>query len=295
MDLKQLQSFVQVVEKKSFSGAANALFLSQPTVSNHVRLLEEELGCALIARTTKSLEITPVGEKVFTYARSILDLQDRIRMTCSTEETHVIHIGASTIPSAYILPDLLASYGHRHPEVYFNVHQSDSRHVIEEFEDGLYDIGMIGVRHENAHTICTPICKDRMVLIAPPSEHYLTIKRSGSFSLEQLKEEPIILREHGSGSLKFADNFLSESGISENDLHIVARINDQEAIKQMVSSGLGVSILSEKAAASLVREKRVLCFELPGASSTRTLYLIQKKKSSAAYVRDFADFVLAEH
>ena len=283
MELKQLRSFVSVVEQGGFSAAAESLFLSQPTISTHVRQLEEELGCELLSRTTKALELTPTGEKVLAYAKNILDLEDRI-----------IHIGASTIPSAYILPELLARYGRLHPEIYFQVHQSDSRRVIEEFEDGLFDLAMIGVKHENAHTVCHPICTDRMVLITPANEHYLALKDEGDFPLDRLPEEPIILREHGSGSLKLADSFLAEAGIRESDLRVVARINDQEAIKQMVTQGLGVSIISERAVEGLVREKRILSFSIAKAQASRDLYLIHKKKPSGEHLEDFISYIIGD-
>ena len=109
MELKQLECFAAVVKYGSFTVAAQHLYLSQPTVSAHVRTLEEELGRRLLIRTTKSLEVTPKGREVYDCAVKMLSLQTRIRRACAPDEEHIIRLGASTIPSAYILPSCCRS------------------------------------------------------------------------------------------------------------------------------------------------------------------------------------------
>ena len=110
--------------------------------------------------------------------------------------------------------------------------------------------------------------------------------------LKELLQEPLILREQGSGSKKIADRFLEMSGISESQLHITARVNDQEAIKNLVAGGLGISIISEKAAHNFLLEKRVLAFELPQAQSERDMYIIYRKNYILpSYVKEFIKYI----
>ena len=110
--------------------------------------------------------------------------------------------------------------------------------------------------------------------------------------LPELLREPLILREKGSGSKKMADNFLAHSGISEDELQIIARVNDQETIKNLVAGGMGISIISEKAAHNFLLEKRLLAFELPQAFSERSLYLIYRKNYLLpSYVKEFLGFI----
>lgn len=276
MDFKQLQSFAAVVKYQSFTRAADKLFLSQPTVSSHVSQLEEELGRRLILRTTKHIELTPKGSEVYEYAVRILELRDRMVESCAEEPHKIIHLGASTIPSAYILPNLLSEFGALWPDTYFSIHQSDSQGVVDGMNEGLFDVGMVGMAVEDERMECVPFCRDRMVLITPVNDHFLALKQANA-SLAELLKEPIIMREQGSGSKKTADRFLDSLGVSDSSLNIIARINDQEAIKNMVASGLGISIISEMAVRNFLMEKRILGFPLSGQASGRDLYLIYHK------------------
>lgn len=292
MDFKQLQSFVTVVQEESFTQAAGKLFVSQSTVSTHIHQLESELNTKLILRTTKSLQITPKGRELYEYALNILELKERMIQACSIESRRIIHLGASTIPSAYILPQLLADFGKSHQDIYFIIHQSDSQGIINGLKDGLFNLGFIGMSCEDSDFCCQPFCKDRMVVITPVNEHFLQYKQQKENLLPELLREPLILREKGSGSKKMADNFLAHSGISEDELQIIARVNDQETIKNLVAGGMGISIISEKAAHNFLQEKRLLAFELPQAFSERSLYLIYRKNYLLpSYVKEFLAFI----
>lgn len=292
MDFKQLQSFVTVVQEESFTQAAGRLFVSQSTVSTHIHQLESELNTKLILRTTKSLQITPKGRELYEYALNILELKERMIQACSIESRRIIHLGASTIPSAYILPQLLVDFGKLHQDIYFIIHQSDSQGIINGLKDGLFNLGFIGMSCEDSDFCCQPFCKDRMVVIAPVNEHFLQYKQRKENVLPELLREPLILREKGSGSKKMADNFLAHSGIAEDELQIIARVNDQETIKNLVAGGMGISIISEKAAHNFLLEKRLLAFELPQAFSERSLYLIYRKNYLLpSYVKEFLCFI----
>lgn len=289
MELKQLRSFAAVVRYGSFTAASEKLYLSQPTVSSHIQSLEEELGKRLILRTTKSLEVTPLGQAVYRRALDILSLQRQIVELCGQNSKKVIRLGASTIPSAYVLPQLLPEFGQMRPEVYFTVQQSDSQGVADGLADGLFDVGLMGAKGDDRLT-CVPFCKDRIVLITPVAGEYLSLAGLPDPPLAQLLAQPIILREKTGGSRKTAERFLDRIGVSEEQLHVVARINDQEAIKNLVAGGLGISLISERAARNFVEEKRVLKFDLPG-QSPRSLYLAYRREYILpAHVKEFLSF-----
>ena len=140
MELKQLESFTNVVEYRSFTKAAEKLYISQPTISTHIRQLEEELHSRLIIRTTKSIEITPRGWELYECACHILRLRDNLLQRWEGESRKIIRLGASTIPSAYILPELLPAYGKAHPDTYFSIHQSDSQGIVDGLLQGNFDV-----------------------------------------------------------------------------------------------------------------------------------------------------------
>lgn len=292
MEFKQLKSFVAVVEYKSFTKAAEKLFLSQPSVSTHIQKLEEELHSRLIIRTTKSIEITPRGLELYDCACEIMKRWENLLKHWDNETKNIIRLGASTIPSTYILPELLPAYGTAHPGTYFSIHQSNSQDIIRKLLQGDFDIGLIGMHADSSALHCIPFYEDRMVMITPVNDYFLSFKQQ-PFPLEMLLRSPVILREKQSGSKKSAERFLESMHIREEDLQVAARINDQEAIKNLVAQGLGISILSERAARNFVDEKRVLLFELPKNSSRRSLYVIYPKNYiPSPYLQDFISYVL---
>ena len=290
MELKQLRSFAAVVRYGSFTRAAENTYLSQPTISTHIRALEEELNTQLLLRDTKNLQVTPRGQELYECACRMLELQDNLLQRWRQSDQHIIQLGASTIPSAYILPEVLPLYGKQNPGSYFVVHQSDSRQVIEGVAGGLFDVGMSGMPCQDEAIRCEPFFRDRMVLITPVSRRFLAMQSQGEDALPELLHEPIILREAGSGSQKSADRFLAQMGLRETELRVTARVNDQESIKNLVSGGLGVSIVSEKAVRDFVAEKRLLAFPLPPGSVERNLYLLLPRHASADSLR-FCSFV----
>ena len=144
MDFKQLRSFVAVADCGSFTQAAARLYASQPTVSAHIRQLEEELHERLFLRTTKTLSITPRGKELYDYAVHVLELQDRLLSSWAQDE-HTIRLGASTIPSSYILPEVLPPFRAQHPDTVFSILQSDSAGILSGLRAGRFELGFPGI------------------------------------------------------------------------------------------------------------------------------------------------------
>lgn len=277
MDFKQLNSFVAVSKYKSFSTAAEKLFISQPTISTHIRLLEEELESKLIIRSPKYLELTPRGVQFFEFATTVLNMQNDLMNSWSEQGNTIIRISASTLPSTYVLPEVLPAFNQLYPNTYFNIHQSDSTKVVKDVLDDQCSIGITGMFCDNDKLNCIPFYEDNMVIITPVNEHFLSLKKMKSPNIAELLKEPIIIRESGSNVQKRADKLFETLNIKEGDLNIVARINDPEAIKNLVSSNVGISLISHKAAQNLENENRVLVFPIPEYSLTRNMYIIYKK------------------
>ena len=292
MELKQLQSFCAVVKYKSFTKAAEKLYLSQPTISTHVRQLEEEFQTSLIIRTTKSVEVTPRGQELYECACNIVNLRDNLMRNWNDEDERMIRIGASTIPSAYILPEILPAFRAIRPTSQFHVFQSDSQGIVDGLLCGAFDVGLIGAdMHEEALEL-TPFYEDRMVLIAPVNEHFRGLAEKGAMTLPEICREPMLLREKGSGSKKCVSAYFERMGVDESDLSITARLNDQESIKNLVAGGLGISIISEKAAEDAVKSGRLMTFPLPEAGVRRALYVACRRGAPmSGQTHQFVNFV----
>ena len=207
-------------------------------------------------------------------------------------EPKVIRLGVSTIPSAYILPEVLPGFEKQHKDICFAVNQCDSRGIIQAVQKGSFHIGLVGMKIDDETLEFRQFYQDRMVLITPASERFLSMKEQG-VSLQELLKEPMIWREEGSGSGKSAEQLLKNLGISEEHICVTARINDQEAIKNLVSGGLGVSIISEKAVQNDLEAKHLLQFELPEKLAERQFYIIyQKGYILKDYVEEFTNYLL---
>ena len=291
MEFKQLEAFVAVVDYGSFSEAARKLYLTQPTISTHIRSLEEELHTRLIIRTTKKLTITPKGYQLYDSAVRMPDIRNNLFENFTGSKKQIIDLAASTIPSSYLLPELMAGFGRMYPDVYFHSWQTDSAGAISRVLDGSVDLALTGQNTGDDSCIFIPFCQDDMVIATPVNDHYLQLKeRPVTFS--DFLKDPIIIRERGSGTKKEMDIFLENAGIEPSSLNVVARMNDLESIKKSIVNGLGISILSARSAVDLKKTKQILLFPLEGTAHKRSFYIVcSKNRILKAHVRQFIQYV----
>ena len=291
MNLKQLESFCYIIETNSFSEAAKKLFLTQPTISSHISLLEKELSTQLLIRTTKDVTPTDAGKKLYTYAKQMLQIQNTILEEFhvkSDDEKNVITLGASSIPEQYILPEILPKYLKKNKNE-FKIGQGDSFEIINQVVNKEIEIGLVGTQIETSNCIFEPFYKDKLVVITPVNQKYLQMKEEG-FHIKDLLKEPIIMREEGSGTRKEIKKFLNHMKINDGSLNIIATLNSTEAIKRSVANNMGISIISNLAVQDYIKEKRVLAFDLAEENIYRNLYIVRNKemymsKSSLKFIK----------
>ena len=149
--------------------------------------------------------------------------------------------------------------------------------VLQQLRAGRFALGFTGAKEEAQDVVFSPFFTDRMVLITPNTPRYQRLLKEKMPVPALLAQEPLLLRETGSGSQKCADAFLEDVGLSSSALHIAARLNDQQSIRNLVAAGLGISIISGKAAQDDCERGRLLSVPLPGKSAGRSLYLVWRK------------------
>ena len=290
MEIKQMEAFCMAAERKSFSEAARALYLTQPTISSHIRSLEQELGCILFKRTHKQVLLTPEGTRLYPYLRRIIDLKEEALREMNAPLAATVTIGASTIPSGYLLPELMSAYRAAHPNVFFHIRQSDSAAVEEMVQDGLVDFGITGRKCPDPHLISHPLCRDHLVLALPPTAKYREMALSMTAD-DIIKSQPVIMREPGSGTLKAIDAYLREKHIDPESLNICARNNDLEAIRRMISGGMGVSVLSGLSVKDMAQRGQLITMDL-ASGNERTFYLIRSGQTQCpAQAEEFMKWV----
>ncbi len=264
ISLGQLEAFVSVVENRSFSKAGEELFLSQSTISSHIAKLERALQSTLLQRREKkNVEPTEEGMQAYRAAVQILNqakaLEDMFRKEAADQP--IISIASSTVPSSYILPDILNGYNAARPECRFLVLDGDSSFALDRLQAGEAVFAFVGTKSRKSMICYHTVCRDRMVLITPKNSEYIEKKKAGVLGRELL-DRPMILRESGSGTRRETDNYLKSIGVDPAKIIVAAYMNNIEGIKSMVAGGGGVSILSERAARDSIQNGRVLCFDL---------------------------------
>lgn len=273
MDFRQLEVFCAIVEWGNFSNAAKYLYITQPTISNHINKLEEELNTVLFERTTKTLTLSTSGKQLYEYATNLLRLRDKTLQIFNNVEDKKIQLGASSIPSAYIIPELLSAYSKTCPSQSFDIIQSDSSYILDQLKSGSLDVGFTGSSISDDHFYCFPIYQDEMVLVTPTTPEYLELKENNT-PITEILQFPYIARENGSGTKMQSEFFLQSLGLDHTNLNIVAQMNDLEAIKQSIVHGLGISILSKIVVADLELQNSILSFPLDNNGIFRNYYII---------------------
>ena len=287
MDFKQVEAFVKVAELGSFSKAAEAIFLSQPSVSTYISALEKELTATLINRSTKEVSLTLAGKIFFESAKEILALRnnsiERIK-SLKGDFSGEINVLASSVPSQYILPELIARFCGNYPGISFNVKQADTFEVVRGIASQQAEIGFSGGMAENSKCTFHEFASEEMVLIGP-NNFGLTHSRK-YFLRDIMYSYPYVAREKGSGTRAEYENFFADNSIDISKLKPRASFDNTQSIINAVVSGLGFSIVSEIAARAHIDQKLVTLVNLEEELPKRKLYYVLKKSISASHLVD---------
>lgn len=280
MNLKQIEAFVHIADSGSFSKAAKELFLTQPTVSAHIAALEKELNARLFVRNTKEVSLSDEGKILYAYAKEMVVLQKRIENAFELkeeQEKQCITIAASSVPAQYLLPQILTKFREKYPEHQLHVTETDSAKVVEQVVNHTVDIGFTGTVLDKKHCKYIPFYRDELVIITPNQEKYKRLKEEDVRDADWIANEPLIVREEGSGTRKEAEKQLKKSGIDIGKLNVIASIENQEAIKKSVGNGMGVSVISRLAAEEELNDGRLLGFSLTSAEEGRDINVVYNK------------------
>ena len=295
MDLWQLHIFCKVVELKSFSKAGEIIHLSQPTVSSHIKSLEDYFGCRLIDRLSKKAQPTKAGELLYRYAKRLLYLRDETETALAefkgkTKGTLVI--GGSTIPGGYLLPQIVGAFTQKFPEVFISLVIGDTHKIIHDILEGMIEFGVVGARSERKEISQEDLLDDEMMVIVP-KHHPLSHKKS--IPIKVLLGEAFIIRESGSGTLTSIGARLSAGGYGIDDLNVVAEMGSTESICQAIKSGVGISILSTLAVAEEIKVGTLKALTVDGLKLTRSFFLTwHRGRSLSPLSKAFIEFLKKE-
>lgn len=295
MDLWQLNIFCKVVELKGFSKAGDAIHLSQPTISSHIKDLENHFECQLIDRLGKKAVPTKAGELLYHYARKLIALRDETQAAMAEFHGRIkgrLVIGGSTIPGGYILPKCIGAFTTVYPEVTISLIIGDTDQIIQDVLSGSPEFGIVGAKTSNKNICQEKLIEDEMRLIVTGDHKWADKKH---INPDLMFKEPFIVRERGSGTLKSIKLSLKEKGYASENLNIVAEMGSTEAVIQGIKSNVGVSILSTIAVAEELKAGTLKALTIKELNLKRNFYLItHKQRSPSPICKAFIHFLKKE-
>jgi DNA-binding transcriptional LysR family regulator len=289
MDTKQLAAFCAVVERRSFSQAADQLGVTQPAVSLQIRSLEQRLGQQLLDRSGRRVEPTEAGLRLYRGAQRLLALEQQLLEELGEEAegelSGRLEIGASTGPGGSVLPVLLGEFQELHPQVHVALTVADTHAVIEQVGRRELELGVVGATSRQRGVSFEPFYRDEVVL-AVPAGH----KRAGkSMSLEELKVEPLVLMQDGAGIRQMIDDELRELGLRLRDLNVKLELGLQESARAAVLGGFGATFISKIAIEGDLAAGALAIARVEGLEPAREVQLV--RASGRAETRVAQEFV----
>jgi len=291
VSLRQLRVFEAVARHNSYTRAAEELHLSQPAVSMQVRQLEDEIGLSLFERLGKQVVLTEAGREVFHYSRaigqSLREMEEVLESLKGVSRGSLRIAVASTVN--YFAPRLMAIFQQRHPGIGLRLDVTNRESLVQMLDSNSVDLVLMGVPPRNVEVEAEAFMDNPLVVIAPP-DHLLAGERA--IPLARLAEETFVMREEGSGTRQAMERFFSERG---QTIRHGMQMTRNEAVKQAVRSGLGLSVVSLHTIELELETRRLVTLDVEGFPDRRQWYLVYRRgKRLSPAAGAFREFVLSE-
>lgn len=297
MDFKQLETFITIVKTKSFTKTADVLYITQPSVTNHIQALESELNTSLFVRTRRSVTLTQAGSIVYKHALNILASYDEIIRDLDIYSQNLkgtLHICVSSVPRKIILPNLIEKFSKLFPDISFNISNDDSRTVIDSILVGETDFGIVGLKISNPKLIYTQIMDDHIVYVVN-KDAYPDLKNYSVINIEDLSNDKIILREIGSGTRQIVEDELKRNNSLNVISNSVATIHDTNTILDLITKGVGSGFISQRMLNLSDFKDKVKILNIKNLYLNRKFYFVYNKNLQFSNINKiFKDFMMDE-
>jgi DNA-binding transcriptional LysR family regulator len=286
MDTRQLAAFCAVVERRSFSQAADRLGVTQPAVSLQVRALEKRLGTQLLDRSGRRVEPTEAGWRLYRGAQRMLALEDQlvaeVAASAEGELAGDLVLGASTGPAAVAVPVVLGEFQRRHPDVRVFLTVSDTHSVVERVAARELELGIVGASRRHRGVRFEPFFSDQVILVCPPGHPFA----GRTVDLDELRSTPLILMQEGAGVRQIVEDGLRRQGVKLRDLDVRLELGLQESARRAVEAGYGVTFISRTAVESDLAAGRLAEARVKGLDATREISLASASGRARTRVAD---------
>jgi DNA-binding transcriptional LysR family regulator len=274
LNLHLLRFFHAVAEHQGFSKAAERLYVSQPAVSKGIQELEQQVGLALFDRSRRSLTLTAAGELLYQYTQSLYAIEKAAET--ALEQLHGLErghlaLGASYTVGTYRLPALLSKFHQQYPGITLSLEIANTGQILDQLRTGSFDLTYVEGPVRGTDVIVSEWSTDRLVVIAPPGHPLIA---SQPVELEDLASVPYVQREAGSGTREIVEVIFGEQGLS---LNVAVEMGSNQVIKQAVSAGLGISMVSDVTIALERLSGTLVVLEVANYDSRRVLSEVRVK------------------
>ena len=295
MDTRQLAAFCAVVERRSFSQAAERLGVTQPAVSLQVRALEKRLGTQLLDRSGRRVEPTEAGRRLYRGAQRLLSLEEQLLDELAGEGegelTGELRLGASTGPAAIIVPLLLCEFQRAHAGVKISLTVSDTQSVVERVSARELELGIVGAARRHRAVRFEPLFDDEVILACPPGHPFA----GRTVTLEELRGESLIVMQEGAGVRQIVEDELRALGTKLRDLDVRLELGLQESVRSAVQAGYGVTFISRTAVEPELAAGTLTSARVKGLVAKREISLVRASGRTATRAADaFVEFARAK-
>jgi DNA-binding transcriptional LysR family regulator len=286
MDTRQLAAFCAVVERRSFSQAADRLGVTQPAVSLQVRTLEKRLGTQLLDRSGRRVEPTEAGWRLYRGAQRMLALESQLTAdVAATGEGDLagdLLLGASTGPAAVAVPVALAEFQRQNPDVRVFLTVSDTHSIVERVAARELELGIVGAARRHRGVRFEAFFADQVILVCPADHPFA----NRTVTLEELRSERLILMQEGAGVRQIVEDALRRQGVRLRDLDVRLELGLQESVRRAVEAGYGVTFISRTAVEADLAAGRLAEARVEGLDATREISLASATGRARTRVAD---------
>lgn len=297
MNTSYLKTFIEVINLKNISKAAERLFITQPAVSKQLQLLEKDFGAELFRKNGREIIPTEEGLLLYKYAKNVLNEENKIYSLLRKDDEKLygnLDIYTSSMPADYYIHDLIIEFGNLYPDVSYTIKKLDSDMVFKNIDEGFTSFGFTGTPSKNKKIENICIAEDEVTLVA--SAKKINEFNSHKIKLDQLINQKFILREKGSATFQIFENYLNKKRINLNDLNIIIQAEDNEIIKKFIANNVGIAVLPKKAVENELREGSMFILDLEGMTLQRKLYYVyQQDRYFSKIEQKFKEFMIEKH
>lgn len=296
MNTSYLKTFIEVINMRNISKAAEKLFITQPAASKQLQILEKDFGTTLFTKNGREIIPTEEGVLLYKYAVKMLNEENKIYSLLRNDDNYTgeLIIYTSTLPANYYIHDLIIEFAKEYPDITYKIIKADSKAVYDYIEDGLTSFGFTGSIYKNKRIKNVCIAEDEVILVA--SKKIYDELAGDKITLDMLLNQNFIIREKGSATLQTFEDFMNENNIDTSDLKVKVQAEDNEIVKNFAINHMGIAVISKIAVEKEIQEGILHQIQVDGLEIKRQLYYVYHKDRYYTKIEDkFKEYIINKY